>query len=449
MTAVENPSDAAALVSPPRQLIVSLYGLYARQNKGWLSVAAVVRLMAELGVDGQAVRSSISRLKRRGLLVARRVDGAAGYALSPVALDILADGDARIFGRRRATIADGWLLVVFSVPESERDKRHQLRAQLTRLGFGTVAPGVWVAPGHLETEANEVLERLGVTAYAEVFRGQHVAFGDLPEQREPLVGPRRAPHAVRRLPRPVPPGPGALVGARRRRERHGLRRVRRDRDRVAAAALRRSRDCRSSCCRRTGTASRPRSCSRTCGSCSPARRECTPGPSSPRAGPADRRPAGRHTVSDSAGGRMRASSLPARAVGTAGSCRSGCGAAPATNSTRRGYLYGAARLLANSCSSVAPSPAHPRRRAAAPRTRRRSSRGAASGRRHDRALGDVGVAHQHLLHLGAGDVVAGGDDHVVAAGLVDEVALGVADVGVAGHVPAVPHDTLVCRSSAR
>jgi phenylacetic acid degradation operon negative regulatory protein len=116
-------------------LIVSLYRLYAWRNNGWLSVAAVVRLMAELRVDGQAVRSSISRLKRRGLLVARRLDGAAGY---------------------------------------------EPRAQLTHLPFGTVAPGVWVAPGHLETEANELLERLEVTSYAEVFHGRQVAFGDLP-----------------------------------------------------------------------------------------------------------------------------------------------------------------------------------------------------------------------------------------------------------------------------
>jgi phenylacetic acid degradation operon negative regulatory protein len=180
VTGAADAADAAASRAPrPRQLIVTLYGLYARQNHGWLSVAGVVRLMGDLGVDEQAVRSSISRLKRRGLLVAKRVGGAAGYELSPVAHEILADGDARIFGRRRATVADGWLLVVFSVPESERDKRYQLRSQLTRLGFGTVAPGVWVAPGHLETEANEVLARLGVTGYAEVFRGQHVAFGNL------------------------------------------------------------------------------------------------------------------------------------------------------------------------------------------------------------------------------------------------------------------------------
>ena len=179
VTAVEEVTGQAG-VPQPRQLIVSLYGLYAREHGSWLSVAAVVRLMAALGVEEPAVRSSISRLKRRGLLDARRVEGVAGYALTEVAQEILADGDARIFGRRRADEADGWLLVVFSVPESERDRRHQLRSQLTRLGFGTVAPGVWVAPGHLADEAAEVLDRRGLAGYVELFRGAHL--GDVRDQ---------------------------------------------------------------------------------------------------------------------------------------------------------------------------------------------------------------------------------------------------------------------------
>jgi phenylacetic acid degradation operon negative regulatory protein len=182
VTAVEEATGAPespAGALQPRQLIVTLYGLYARERGGWLSIASVVRLMADLGVEEPAVRSSISRLKRRGLLDGRRVDGVAGYALTDVALEILADGDARIFGRRRAEESDGWLLVVFSVPESERDKRHQLRSLLTRLGFGTVAPGVWVAPGQLADEAAEVLERRGLAPYVELFRGAHLALGEV------------------------------------------------------------------------------------------------------------------------------------------------------------------------------------------------------------------------------------------------------------------------------
>lgn len=180
MTAVEEATEAAAPPDfQPRQLIVTLYGLYAREAGGWLSVASVVRLLADLGVDEPAVRSSISRLKRRGLLDARRVDGSAGYALSPTALQILAEGDARIFGSGRATGDDGWVLVVFSVPESEREKRHLLRTHLARLGFGTAAPGVWVAPGHLAEDAVEVLRRARLDHYVDLFHGRHLAFGDL------------------------------------------------------------------------------------------------------------------------------------------------------------------------------------------------------------------------------------------------------------------------------
>ena len=112
----------------PRQLILTLYGLYARDEHNWLSVSAVVRLMGDLGVDSAGVRSSISRLKRRGVLQAMKVDGAAGYALSEEALELLREGDVRIFSRQRAVESDGLVMVVFSIPESERDKRHQLRS---------------------------------------------------------------------------------------------------------------------------------------------------------------------------------------------------------------------------------------------------------------------------------------------------------------------------------
>jgi phenylacetic acid degradation operon negative regulatory protein len=160
-------------------LIITIFGLYARREHNWLSVASVVQLMADLGVEGQAVRSSISRLKRRGVLLSERHGGAAGYALADSTLEALAEGDMRIFERSRATAEDGWLVVVFSVPESEREKRHELRTSLTQLGFGTAAPGVWVAPGNLAAETRRTLERRGRAEYVDIFAGDHFAFGDV------------------------------------------------------------------------------------------------------------------------------------------------------------------------------------------------------------------------------------------------------------------------------
>jgi phenylacetic acid degradation operon negative regulatory protein len=161
------------------QLILTIFALYGRAEGNWLSVASIIALMADLGADGQAVRSSVSRLKRRGVLDGERRGGAAGYCLTAPTLEVLAEGDVRIFERPRATEADGWLVVVFSVPESERDKRHELRTSLTRLGFGTAAPGVWVAPGSVAAETRHTLELRRLGEYVDLFAGEHLAFGDL------------------------------------------------------------------------------------------------------------------------------------------------------------------------------------------------------------------------------------------------------------------------------
>jgi phenylacetic acid degradation operon negative regulatory protein len=161
---------------------VTIYGLYARESGGWLSIAALIRLMAGLGTDEPAVRSAVSRLKRRGILEQRRVDGAAGYGLSEAGRQALAEGDRRIFGRPRARLTDGWLLAVFSVPEPERSQRHALRTRLTWLGFGTVAAGVWIAPGHLAEETTQVLDRAGLAGYVALFRADYLAFGDVAGQ---------------------------------------------------------------------------------------------------------------------------------------------------------------------------------------------------------------------------------------------------------------------------
>ncbi|AJF67819.1 PaaX family transcriptional regulator [Streptomyces vietnamensis] len=162
----------------PRSLIVSFYGAYGRApDESPVPVAALIRLLGVLGVDAPSVRSSVSRLKRRGLLLpGRTADGAAGYALSEDARRLLDDGDRRIYARTEPKLSEGWVLAVFSVPEAERHKRHLLRSRLARLGFGTAAPGVWIAPARLYEETRNALERLELSPYVDLFRGDHLGY---------------------------------------------------------------------------------------------------------------------------------------------------------------------------------------------------------------------------------------------------------------------------------
>ncbi len=163
----------------PREMILTFYGLYREVIRGWISIAHLIRLMTEVEVDAPAVRSAVSRLKRRGLIEARTVAGAAGYSLSPAGQQLLAEGDPRIFGRQPAQLSDGWVLAVFSVPESERGKRHVLRSRLDQLGFGSAASGVWIAPQQLAEEARHRIGTLGLSDYVELFEGARMPVAQL------------------------------------------------------------------------------------------------------------------------------------------------------------------------------------------------------------------------------------------------------------------------------
>src|SRR3954469_11063755 len=123
------------LAPVPRSLLMSFFGAFLRRIGGWIAVADLVALMGDVGLDEQAVRSAVSRLKRRGVMAAERRGGAAGYRLTEYGLTILEAGDARIFSRPRSD-APEWLLVLFSVPETRRALRHKLRSRLPRAGPG-------------------------------------------------------------------------------------------------------------------------------------------------------------------------------------------------------------------------------------------------------------------------------------------------------------------------
>jgi phenylacetic acid degradation operon negative regulatory protein len=162
-----------------QQLLLTIFGLYAREAGDSLPVAAIVRMLGELGIDQTGVRSSVSRLKRRGVLESRVRAGVARYAISPQSLQIFADGDARIYHPTRARLDDPWLLAIFSVPESERAKRHILRTELVRLGFGAVTSGVWIAPGRVREQTEHSLHRLGLRGYVSFFSSEYTEPAEL------------------------------------------------------------------------------------------------------------------------------------------------------------------------------------------------------------------------------------------------------------------------------
>ncbi|CAN5846103.1 hypothetical protein BH24ACT15_BH24ACT15_37810 [soil metagenome] len=117
-------------------------------------------------------------MKRNQLLIAQKVGGRAGYRLSGAAQDILSDGDKRIY-RQFDPGAEEWVVALFSVPESERNRRYQIKSRLERLGFGQGPTGSWFAPAAVLPETERSLRRGQLSHYVTLWVGTHVGFGDL------------------------------------------------------------------------------------------------------------------------------------------------------------------------------------------------------------------------------------------------------------------------------
>lgn len=157
----------------PRALLLTLYGAYLRDLGGWAAVADLVALLEDVDVGAHSTRSAISRMKQAGFLAADRRHGVAGYALTDEATAMLSDGDELIYQSIESADADAeWAMVVYSVPESERSQRHQLRSRLSWLGFGQLSSGVWIAPSNTARRLSPMLQTTGLDRYVTTWIGR-------------------------------------------------------------------------------------------------------------------------------------------------------------------------------------------------------------------------------------------------------------------------------------
>ena len=178
------PNQAPPAAAGPQQsrtALVSFLGSIVRPMGNWMPIAGTIELMGQFGLDAPSVRTAVFRLKKRGWLASETRSGSRGYALTPVALKALAAGDEIIWhARQPADLADGWCIVSFSVPESARSKRDQLRTHLASLGFGNVGAAMWIAPARMRAAADQAIAELGLTSYCAIFVGDYVGGRDLP-----------------------------------------------------------------------------------------------------------------------------------------------------------------------------------------------------------------------------------------------------------------------------
>lgn len=181
MTSILDEIDARP--GSTTSVLRTFIGLYLRRLDGWIAIADLVELMEGIGVPAARTRTGVVRLKKKGLLLHDR-GRMIGYRLNPESWPMLERGDRRIFEVQGMHDGDQWCLISFSIPESQRDLRHQLRKRLQWIGCGVAAPALWVCPAYLTGEVQQIIDDLDVGQHAMLFRAEAL---EAPEVLRELV----------------------------------------------------------------------------------------------------------------------------------------------------------------------------------------------------------------------------------------------------------------------
>ncbi|HEY3733747.1 MAG TPA: PaaX family transcriptional regulator C-terminal domain-containing protein [Streptosporangiaceae bacterium] len=154
-----------------RSALFDLYGDHLRSRGAQAPVAALVRMLASLGIASPAVRTAISRMVRQGWLQPVRIGAVAGYALTPRAVSRLDEAAERIYSRGSIDWDGGWHLVVVERVR-ERTRRERVQASLRYLGYAQLDDTTWLSPHPSpELEALRESERVRVEPFAARYDG--------------------------------------------------------------------------------------------------------------------------------------------------------------------------------------------------------------------------------------------------------------------------------------
>lgn len=153
-----NESDNKPLTTARvRSLVFDLYGDFARFLDGRMRLLSIVRILECFDIAPAASRVTMARMRREGWFESEPNGRETVYALMPRAWRLLDEGRERLLFRPDDQWDGRWKMVIYNVPETDRQARFRIRRSLAWLGFGPLASSTWISPHDLLDSAARVL----------------------------------------------------------------------------------------------------------------------------------------------------------------------------------------------------------------------------------------------------------------------------------------------------
>ncbi|MBK6715199.1 MAG: phenylacetic acid degradation operon negative regulatory protein PaaX [Burkholderiales bacterium] len=156
--------DAALARIAPRakSLIVTVFGDSIAPHGGRLWMGSLIRLMAPLGVNERLVRTAVQRLTAEQWLRSVPVGRRSWYGLTDAGRQRIDAVYTRIYAMRPLPWDGAWRIALALHPALKDAERSALQREFGWLGFGGVAPGVYVHPGIADAVVQATVAELGL-----------------------------------------------------------------------------------------------------------------------------------------------------------------------------------------------------------------------------------------------------------------------------------------------
>lgn len=166
-----------------RSTLLNALGEFALQGRAQTpTTGALVRTLAEVGVNHHAARQAVQRCSTGGWITGLRSGRESQWAITTKGRELLADGIARVEELSVDSGPDGWdgrwLIVVGFIPTEQRTVRERFYRHLRWNGFGSPMPGLWLsARQDRRSRMADAVRRCGLESTVTAFVGTSADVG--------------------------------------------------------------------------------------------------------------------------------------------------------------------------------------------------------------------------------------------------------------------------------
>lgn len=146
-----------------KSVLLTVLGEFVLPSGGDAWTGTLIDALSALDFGDRNARQALARLGDDGVIASQRQGRKTRWRITEEGDRLLRTGAERIyrFGTRPSPWNGRWLVVICSIPESQREKRRPFQTRLSFAGFGFVSPTIAVSPDTAaEVAANRVLEEL-------------------------------------------------------------------------------------------------------------------------------------------------------------------------------------------------------------------------------------------------------------------------------------------------